>query len=282
MKPWHIVPVSFFLVGCDAPGRPNPAERPITPDQVHSFSTLFRTYCSGCHGADGTLGPAPPLNDPLFRGIVSEQDLEKVIRAGRPIRPAAADADATAQASPTSIAKTPMPAFAREHGGMLTAVQIQVLVKEIKGIPYKIVAKTVDGTRRVEVVAAADGTQPKWGTPPIVKGAPSYALPAAPGDRTRGADVFAQSCAHCHGAHGKGIDVADELKRKLNDSAFLALISDQALRRYAITGRPDLGMPDYTRSEPWADFFQELTPENINDVVALLASWRQTDTAHGK
>ena len=31
----------------------------------------------------------------------------------------------------------------------------------------------------------------------------------------------------------------------INDPAFLALISDQALRRYAITGRPDLGMPAY-------------------------------------
>ena len=41
------------------------------------------------------------------------------------------------------------------------------------------------------------------------------------------------------GAHGE--------KRigAINDPAFLALISDQALRRYAITGRPDLGMPDY-------------------------------------
>ena len=79
-----LLPLTAALpLGCDAPGKPDPAERPLTPDQVVNFAELYRTNCSGCHGADGKLGPAPPLNDPLFRGIVGEADLEKVIASGR-------------------------------------------------------------------------------------------------------------------------------------------------------------------------------------------------------
>ena len=33
----------------------------------------------------------------------------------------------------------------------------------------------------------------------------------------------------------------------MNEPDFLALVSDQALRRIIITGRPDLGMPNYRR-----------------------------------
>ena len=61
----------------------------------------------------------------------------------------------------------------------------------------------------------------------------------------------------------------------INDPDFLALISDQALRRYVITGRPDLGMPDFANSKGRAAGFQPLTAEDVNHVVALLASWRQ-------
>ena len=34
----------------------------------------------------------------------------------------------------------------------------------------------------------------------------------------------------------------------LNDKAFLALVSDEVLRRYIITGRHDLGMPNFADS----------------------------------
>jgi cytochrome c oxidase cbb3-type subunit III len=257
---WLLPLTAGLPLGCDAPGKPNPAERPLTPDQVLTFTALFRTNCSGCHGADGRLGPAPPLNDPLFRGIVSEQDLEHVIASGRP--------------------GTPMPAFARENGGALTALQVQILVKEIKGVSYKIVSSGAAGKPKV-VVASTAGTLPTWGTPPVASAVPPYALPEAGGDREQGARVFAQACAGCHGEHGKGV-ANDERPLRINDPAFLALISDQALRRIVITGRPDLGMPDYAGKSMRPDQVHPLTSDQITHVVALLAYWREGGTANGR
>ena len=61
----------------------------------------------------------------------------------------------------------------------------------------------------------------------------------------------------------------------INDRDFLALISDQALRRYVITGRADLGMPDYADPQGRPAGFQPLTTQDVNHVVSLLAFWRQ-------
>jgi len=227
-----------FLTGCDLPGKPDPADRPVRADQVMDFAILYRQNCSGCHGNDGKNGPAPPLNDPLFRSLVPEDELIDIVTNGRK--------------------QTLMPAFAKESGGVLTARQIQVLVKEIKG----------------DVV----GSAPKWGllaTPP--KDVPPYREqrkdPDA-GSKEKGAIVFARACAVCHGERGQGVEQGSEMVNAINDRVFLALISDQAIRRYTITGRPDLGMPGYADARPGQSGFTPLTEAEVADLVALLASWR--------
>jgi cytochrome c oxidase cbb3-type subunit III len=62
----------FFLLvtGCDLPGQPKIEDKPIRADEIADFNVLFKNNCSGCHGAEGKLGPAPPLNDPLFLALV--------------------------------------------------------------------------------------------------------------------------------------------------------------------------------------------------------------------
>jgi hypothetical protein len=52
-------------------------------------------------------------------------------------------------------------------------------------------------------------------------------------------------------------------------------MSDQALRRIIITGRPDLGMPDYRARAKAEGKVEALTSAQINQIVALLASWRE-------
>jgi cytochrome c len=133
----------------------------------------------------------------------------------------------------------------------------------------------------VEVVADAGGISPKWGAPEMPpKDAPSYGVQSASltgssaSDEKKGAVVFARACAACHGDHGQGIQEKDETVRTIREPALLGLISNQALRRYVITGRPDLGMPSYAKARPDKPDFLALTDEDVTDLVALLASWR--------
>jgi len=228
--------IALVAAGCDLPGKPNPDDRPKTPDQILSFAPLFRQNCAGCHGADGQLGPAPPLNDPMFLAIISNEELTNVVHNGR--------------------AGTPMPPFAQERGGVLTDKQIKVLV---------------------------DGLRAKWGDRAIAQQSlPAYAITkgegvqSTPGSRKRGEEVFARACASCHGPNGIGVVVEGERQDAVNVPAFLALISDQALRRIIITGRPDLGMPTYAEDNQRPKDFQPLTSAEIEDLVTLLADWRAT------
>ncbi len=142
------------LVGCDFPGKPDPADRPRTPSQITGFEVLFGANCAGCHGADGDLGPAPPLNDSLFLHIVSTEQLSQVIHNGRH--------------------GTPMPAFARAKGGTLTDQQIKILAD---GLPkhWKTDENLPDDLPKYEV-ASARATSPPPAT--SIEGRKSSPAPA--------------------------------------------------------------------------------------------------------
>lgn len=230
-RTWRLLPLLAALAcGCDPPGRPNPADRPVPANEVMDFGTLYAMRCAGCHGAGGKLGPAPPLNDPLFLAIVPDAELRRVIAEGRIVTPGQ---------------KSLMPAFARRHGGPLTDDQVKAL---------------------------AEGIKPRWGGAPPKEPPPSYAASKEAGDKERGAKLFAVACAACHGEEGRG----DKGAGAVNDPAFLALISDQALRRIIITGRPDLGMPPYNGKDGRPPDFRALTSSEIDDLVALLRDWRRS------
>jgi cytochrome c oxidase cbb3-type subunit 3 len=138
------------------------------------------------------------------------------------------------------IPGTAMPGYSAKAGGMLTDEQINIVT---------------------------DGIY-KWAKG---KGAPADNLPpysAALGDAERGEAVFAQDCANCHGSDGEGVKGKSG---SVVDAAYLSLVSDQYLRTVVIAGRPELGMPgyrEYVAGKP-------MTPDEISDVVAWLASRRQ-------
>jgi len=217
---------TLLVAGCDPPKY---SDRPLRPGQVLEFGRLYVQNCAGCHGADGRLGPAPPLNDSLFLAIIPDSELRRVITEGR--------------------AGTPMSAFARANGGALTPEQVDSLVSGIRS---------------------------KWGG---ASTQPAQSLPAyiasATGNASAGTAVFERTCAACHGPNGVGPSKAGPV----NVPAFLALITDQALRRIVITGRSDLGMPDYRHVADGSPHPAALSPAEIDDVVALLASWRQAPVA---
>ena len=252
-----LLPCCLLLAGCEnsLPGKPDPKDRPVPAVRVTAFEAIFSRNCAGCHGSDGKMGAAPPLNDPLFRAIVPVTELQMVLSRGRP--------------------GTSMPPFAHSSGGPLTAAQVQVLVNEIKGVPYK-VEPIAGQPHGVKVTADPDGTAPKWGIPPAAATTvPPFLLPETPGDKERGAKLFVRACSECHGANGEGVQRDGKHHGKLNDPAFLALISDQEVRRLVITGRFDLKMPNYWQKTGRPDDFQPLTSAEIADIGALLGSWRK-------
>src|SRR5262249_41291247 len=153
-----------LAAGCDLPGKPREADRPVPSDQVMDFGVLYQTRCAGCHGADGKLGPAPPLNDPIFLAIVHDAELLHVISEG---------------ASVTPGQKTPMPAFAHEKGGPLTGAQVKVLAEGIK--------------KRWQPSASPSSSLPTYIGPA-----------AYGGNKDEGVRVFARACAGCHGSQGQG------------------------------------------------------------------------------
>jgi cytochrome c oxidase cbb3-type subunit 3/ubiquinol-cytochrome c reductase cytochrome c subunit len=232
-----LVALVLSASGCDFPGEQSAQIRPVSPDQVVSFDALYATNCAGCHGADGTLGPAPPLNDPLFLRIVPDAVLHDVIRDGRP--------------------GTLMPAFIEQKGGTLTEAQVRVLADGLKTHWHP--APASPGEKNV----------PAYLVPAKGKGEPSTATIA------RGAKVYERACAGCHGANGKGGDAAGAIA----DPAFLALLSDQALRRIVITGRTDLDMPDYAHTDGRSEDFQPLTSAEIDDLVVYLRNLEKNPPA---
>jgi cytochrome c oxidase cbb3-type subunit III len=256
-----MVPVLVWLAllaaGCNAnlPGKPNPKDRPVPADKVVAFETLYGQNCAGCHGKDGKLGPAPPLNDPLFRAIVPTSALEKVLSKGQQ--------------------GTPMPPIAHDNGGPLTAAQIQVLIYEIQGVRYRVDDNQGARQGKTEIIPDEKGIVPRWAAViPAPDGIPSYSLPEVSGNAEHGAELFSRACAGCHGANGEGKVKAGRQVKKINDQVFLSLISDQAIRRIIITGRSDLKMPSYSQTTGRPENFQPLTSSEIADLGALLSSWR--------
>jgi cytochrome c oxidase cbb3-type subunit III len=217
------------LAGCDAmPGRPRTADRPTLPSQVMGFAELYSQSCAGCHGTDGRLGAARPLNDPIYLALVPLDRLRMIIAEGVP--------------------GTAMPGFTAAAGGPLTEAQVDALVHEM--------------LKRWSHPAPS----PDVPLPPYAADA-GVANDVDAADPEQGLRVYAEACASCHGADGKGGPKGGAVV----DAAYLALVSDQALRTTVIAGRTDLGMPD------WRSYIPDhpLTAQQIAGVVAWLVSQRQ-------
>ena len=157
-----------------------------------------------------------------------------------PVYLAIADDTALRKVIANGVRGTSMPAFAQSAGGMLTDKQIYVITREMRS---------------------------RWSRPGILDGAnpPAYAAKSA-GSVQHGEVVYGTYCASCHGPQGQGGPKGSAIS---NDS-FLALVSDQGLRTIVITGRRELGAPDWRGNVPG----KPMSDQEITDVVAWLASRR--------
>lgn len=217
--------------------QPNENDRPKPPSEVADFPTLFANNCSGCHGAGGLQGPAPPIGNELFLAMSSEEQLREIIAKGRP--------------------GTLMPPFVTTNGEGLTPQQVEIIAKEMKG----------NGLR------SASGDKPPLLFPPYHSGPAS----SDPADVAAGSKLFAEHCAQCHGHNGRDGAIAGALNEPallelLSDQAIRTLIitgrpdlqinNKDPMSSYLVLAEVT---PDNAEAK-WRE---------IDQIVAYIASWRK-------
>ncbi len=219
---------------------------PLDPPLAGSWLwLLLAILATGCHHSDqeARTGPCRPTSVLDFATLYG-QELRRLPRGRWEARPGASaersdlpgDRAGCGRAQP-DLRRTAGDAHARlreEQGGPLTDEQVKAL---------------------------AAGIKPRWGSArasrePICRLTPSR-RPETKSAASRSSPAPAPP-ATGQTARARGMAGA------IHDPVFLALISDQCLRRYAITGRPDLGMPDFAGKDGRDDDFQPLTSAEID------------------
>lgn len=217
------------------------------------FTALAASLCSGCgapHGQPGKDSEVLAPSEVLDFGTLYAQNCAgchgtngqggAAIALANPVYLAIADDAAIRKVVANGAQGTAMPAFAQSAGGMLTDAQIDVITKEMRS---------------------------RWSQHGVLDTAsvPAYA-PKSAGDAQRGEIAYRTYCESCHGPGGKG----GRKGSAITDDSFLALVSDQGLRTIVITGRPELGAPDWRGNVPG----KPMSDQEVTDVVAWLASRR--------
>lgn len=217
------------------------------------YTGLYAMLVSGCgspHGqpAKGSETLAP--NEVLEFGTLYKENCAgchgtegrggAAIALASPVYLAIADDVAIRKVIANGVQGTAMPAFAESAGGMLTDKQVEVITS---------------------------GIRTRWSQRGILEAVnpPSYAAQSR-GDAVRGEAVYKTYCESCHGAGGSG----GAKGSSITDDSFLALVSDQGLRTVVITGRAELGAPDWRGNVPG----KPMSDQEVTDVVAWLASRR--------
>jgi len=206
--------------------------------------------CGAPHGQPGKGSEILAPNEILEFGTLYAEDCAgchgaegrggAAIALANPVYLAIAGDAAIRRVIANGVRGTAMPAFAESAGGMLTDAQIDVITKGIRS---------------------------RWSRRGILDAAnpPSYAAKST-GDARRGEAAYKTYCESCHGPGGRG----GVKGSSVTDDSFLGLVSDQGLRTIVITGRPELGAPDWRGNVPG----KPMSDQEVNDVVAWLASRR--------
>lgn len=214
-----------------------------------ALGAILLSGCGASHGQPSKGSEVPVPKEVLDFGTLYTENCAgchgvdgrggAAIALANPVYLAIADDGAIRKVIANGVRGTAMPAFAESAGGMLTDAQIDLIAKEIRS---------------------------RWSQQGILGAAtaPSYA-PRSTGDAQRGQVAYKTYCESCHGAGGAGRKAS-----AITDDSFLALVSDQGLRTMVITGRPELGAPDWRANLPG----KPMSDQEVTDVVAWLISRR--------
>jgi mono/diheme cytochrome c family protein len=215
-----------------------------------ALAVMLLFGCASPHGQPGKGSDTVAPNEVLEFGTLYAENCAGchgvegrgsiAIALSDPVYLAVADDTVMRKVISNGVRGTAMPAFAQSAGGMLTDKQIDVITS---------------------------GMRSRWGRPGILAtvNPPSYAATSA-GNAVRGEVAYRTYCESCHGAGGRG----GAKGSSITDDSFLALVSDQGLRTVVITGRPELGAPDW-RSDVSG---KPMSDQEVTDVVAWLISKR--------
>ena len=189
------------------------------PAQLELGARLFADNCAMCHGLDGQGRVGATLAKD-WPSIRPDLQVRATIENG--------------------IAGSPMPAWSQTNGGPLAADEVEALVAYILS----------------------------WqtGGPSVIPPAPSYAprplitaIPDVEGDPNRGAVLYDQNCAVCHGINGEGRVGATLAK------AFSSIRPDLSLKEVVSNGVMGSPMPAWSQANGGP-----LTETEINDLVAFV------------
>ena len=136
-------------------------------------------------------------------------------------------------------------------------------------------AADVTTAREIIATGGAHETMPIWGdvlTAEQLDALTLYALQAARGTPTEvGRELFAGSCAACHGDFGEGGPNparAGDIIAPISSREYLSTRDDQTLRQVISQGQPDFGMSPFGTA-----FGGPLDDEQISSLVAFLRTW---------
>lgn len=215
-----------------------------------ALGTMLTYGCGAPHGQPNKGSEVLAPNAVLEFGVLYAENCAgchgaegrggAAIALANPVYLAIADDSSIRKVIANGVRGTAMPAFAESAGGMLTDAQIDLIAKEIRS---------------------------RWSQAGVLDAAtaPSYA-PKSTGDAQRGQVAYKTYCESCHGPGGGG----GRKGSAITDDSFLALVSNQGLRTIVITGRPELGAPDWRENVPG----KPMSDQEVTDVVAWLVSRR--------
>ena len=189
--------------------------------QVDLGAQLYAENCAVCHGEDGEGRVGATLSQ-NWPSIRPDLRIRATIENG--------------------ISGTPMLAWSRENGGPLTSQEIDALVTYI-------LTWETGGPRYI-------APTPTFAPRPVLT-----AIPEVEGDPNRGATLFDQNCAVCHGFDGEGRVGAALAK------SFSSIRPDLTVRNTIANGISGSAMPAWSHANGWP-----LAEQDIDDLTAFVLS----------
>jgi len=199
-----------------------------TEEQLALGARLYAENCAVCHGPNGEGRIGATLAQD-WPSIRPELRVKATIENGVP--------------------GSPMPAWSQKNGGPLSDEEIEALTFYI-------------------LSWETGGLPPFSPTPTFTPRPPITPIPNVEGDPNRGAVLYAQNCAVCHGANGEGrigVPLAKHWPAIRPDLRVKTTIEN------GVSGSP---MPAWSQQKGGP-----LSDEDINDIVAFVLSWQAPEEA---